>query len=238
MERRRMACHTTPRLTALADCLENATSIADIGCDHAYLPILLAKRGISRKIIATDVREGPLRRARENIKRFGYDDVIETRLGSGLLPLSPGETEAIVIAGMGGTVICNILKEGERIARAANRLLLQPMSSSVELRQWLYQNGYTIVEETLVQEQARIYSILTVVSGPTGAYGALDCYISPALRRANPPLLPLYAKKYRASLQTAIDGLAKAQAKPERLAHYQKLQQKLEELIKQGDDKR
>lgn len=237
-EKRRMACHTTPRLQALAERLSQVSSIADIGCDHAYLPILLAKRDISRKIIATDVREGPLRRARENIVRFGYDDMIETRLGSGLAPLSAGETDAIVIAGMGGTVICSILKEGESVARAAKFLLLQPMSSAVDLRQWLYENGYSVTEETLVQEQARIYTIITAISRQTGVYHAVDCYVSPALREANPPLLSQYIEKYCSSLQNAIDGLSKTQTQSEDLAYYKDLQQKLKALIEQGDDRR
>lgn len=135
---RQMACHTTPRLDALKAALTGYRMVADIGCDHAYLPILLAQEDAAAHFIAADVREGPLLRAKENISRFGLADRIETRLGSGLIPVLPGECEAAVIAGMGGSVICNILQEGETVAKSLKRLVLQPMSAAPELRRFLY----------------------------------------------------------------------------------------------------
>ncbi|MBE7027225.1 MAG: SAM-dependent methyltransferase [Ruminococcaceae bacterium] len=129
-----MACHTTPRLDALLKILQNSKSVADIGCDHAYLSILLARADENKKIIGADIKEGPLNRARENVERFGLSGRIELRLGDGLSPLKSGEVDTIVIAGMGALVISGILNEGAAIAKKADRLVLQPMSSAHELR--------------------------------------------------------------------------------------------------------
>lgn len=229
---RRMACHTTPRLLALRDVLAGARSVADIGCDHAYLPILLVQEGKAEHIIAADVREGPLRRAQANIARFGLLDRIETRLGNGLAPVAPGEAEAIAIAGMGGTVICQILQEGEAVARAAELLALQPMSAASDLRRFLYQNSYQILRERLVQEDARIYTIILAQSGRTECFSELDCYISPALRAERPPLYCAYVEKLSMRLRAALEGMRHAQTPLLQLGCQEALLKELEQLIK------
>lgn len=232
---RHMACHTTPRLRMLLDVLASARTVADIGCDHAYLPILLAREGRAAHIIAADVREGPLRRAQENIARFGLTGRIETRLGDGLSPLTPGEAEAIAIAGMGGTVICQILQEGETVARAADLLVLQPMSAAPDLRRFLYQNGYCLLRERLVQEDARIYTVLIAQNGKAQRFTELDCYISPALRAERPPLFSAYAEKLYTQLRSAISGMRQAQRPHARLEEYEILLKELEQWIEGKD---
>ena len=90
--------------------------IADIGTDHGYVPIYLYKQGRIKKAYACDVRKGPLEKCRKNIALYGAEDVIETRLGSGLTPLRPGEAETAIMAGMGGMLIVHILQDSPEVA--------------------------------------------------------------------------------------------------------------------------
>ena len=205
-----MACHTTPRLDALLKILQNSKSVADIGCDHAYLSILLARADENKKIIGADIKEGPLNRARENIERFGLSERIELRLGDGLSPLKSGEVDTIVIAGMGALVISGILNEGAHIAKKADRLVLQPMSSAHELREFLYKNGYIIENEHLVREDRRIYTIIIAKSGDTGEFTLGDCYVSRALRQSGDALYREYVLKQKSIIENALCGMKNA----------------------------
>lgn len=144
----------TPRLDLILKHI-SGKSVADVGTDHAYIPIRLAQRGI--KVIATDIRQGPLDMAAAHVKKAGCD--VELRLGPGLDPISAGETEDIVIAGMGGEMIIKILTADEEKAKSAT-LILQPMNSQYELRQFLYRNGYDILCEDLAIEGFKVYNLI------------------------------------------------------------------------------
>ena len=126
--------------------------LADIGTDHAYLPIAAVRQGICGGAIACDLHPGPLAMADENIRGAGLEGQIETRLGDGLTPLGPGEADCIVIAGMGGMRIWGIILEGMEQARAAKRLILQPQHDIVLLRKNLHGAGFEIQGERLVRE--------------------------------------------------------------------------------------
>src|SRR5699024_6415223 len=103
-------------------------AVADIGCDHAYISIYLIKKKIATKVIAMDVNLGPLNIAKKNIAESGYGHKIEVRQSDGLKSLVKKEVETIVIAGMGGALICRILKEGIEQVMAAKELILQAQS--------------------------------------------------------------------------------------------------------------
>lgn len=143
----------------------NAKRVADIGTDHAYIPVQLALGKAAEKIIATDLNKGPLDAARGNVKAKGCEKVVECRLGSGLSPLNVGECDTIVIAGMGGELISSILSEGEAVAKAAKTLLLQPMNSQDLLREFLAGNGYMIENEDLTVEGFKVYNLIIARKG-------------------------------------------------------------------------
>jgi len=133
--------------------------LADIGTDHAYLAIEACRRGICSRAVASDIGKGPLESAVKNIKAAGMEHRIETRLGDGLVPLLENEADCIVIAGMGGMRILEILSAApEKIKNA--RLILQPQHDLEELRRFLHSNMYNIIEETLVRERSRFYIIM------------------------------------------------------------------------------
>ena len=138
-------------------------TIADVGCDHAYVSIALMQRRIAKKVIAMDVRTGPLDIARKNIKEAGYTNEIDLRLGDGLERLNPGEVDAIIIAGMGGLLIKGILERGMHILTDKRKrpvLVLQPQSDLKEVRMFLYSHSYHIVSETMLIEEGKYYTVM------------------------------------------------------------------------------
>ena len=151
----------TPRLQAI---INNVTckKIADIGTDHAYIPIFLTEKNLADKIIATDINEGPLNIARENIDKKGLN--IETRLGGGLSVIGEGEVDEIIIAGMGGILISEILDNDINTAKKS-RLILQPMNAQYELRKYLLSHGFKIISEDIAVEGFKVYNIIIAESG-------------------------------------------------------------------------
>lgn len=150
----------TPRLKVIADSICGYASVADIGSDHAYLPIHLVKVCKVKKIIASDVNKGPVELSRKRLRQYGVEAEVEVRRGNGLEVLEAGETEVIVIAGMGGMLIRDILENRNSVAKEAKLLVLQPMRDSGKVRKWLFENGFDIMDEELVKEQDRIYEII------------------------------------------------------------------------------
>ncbi len=143
----------------------DAKSVADVGTDHAYIPVQLALSKVADRVIATDLNKGPLDAAQRNVKANGCEEIVECRLGSGLTPIGVGECDTIVIAGMGGELISEILKEGETVAKAADKLLLQPMNSQDTLRRFLLENGYEIISEDLTVEGFKVYNLIIARKG-------------------------------------------------------------------------
>ena len=142
----------SPRLRLAADLVPQGARLADVGTDHAYLPACLLLEGKIPWAIASDLRKGPLDRARETARQYGCGDKMAFRLCNGLAGIRPGEADAIVIAGMGGETIAQILEAAPWVLEEKIPLILQPMSSLPELREWLGQNGYAIAKEQLAQE--------------------------------------------------------------------------------------
>ena len=150
-----ISLHLTPRLKTITDSISQCNIIADIGSDHAYLPIYLVKNKKIKKAIASDINVGPANISRERIKQYGLDDIIDVRVGYGLKVLEPKEANVIIISGMGGLLIINILNESQDIARNSQMLILQPMKDGYQLRKWLVENSFDIVDEEIVKEESK-----------------------------------------------------------------------------------
>lgn len=155
----------SPRLQVIADFVPEGAVVADIGTDHGYIPVYLASNKIASRIIATDINIGPLENAKSYIDKKNYREVIETRLGNGLKCLLPNEVNTIIIAGMGGLLIIEILENSKDITETAKYFILQPMVASEELRKYLYNNKYTIVDERIAKEGSKLYEIMLVTHG-------------------------------------------------------------------------
>jgi len=138
------------------------TALADVGTDHAYLPVWLAKEGLIRSAVATDIRPGPLARARANIARFGVSNLVSARLSDGLDRIEPCEAEDIVIAGMGGLMMVHILERAPWLKETGRRLILQPMTKAEELRGFLVREGFFVMQEQAAEENGHVYSVMQV----------------------------------------------------------------------------
>lgn len=154
----------SPRLQLLADWVPQGVMFADIGTDHGHLPIWLRLQGRVSHAIASDLRKGPLERARENGTAYGADG-IDYRLAAGLDAVKAEEAEVIVIAGMGGETICNILAAAPWTADGNHTLLLSPHTKAMELRAYLTEHGFRIVREALVRDRGTIYPVMEVTAG-------------------------------------------------------------------------
>ena len=157
------------RLQMIADNIRKGETMADIGTDHGFLPIYLLKNGISPRVIMSDVNRGPLARAKENYcEAFGTDvigdaaDNADFRLGSGLETLGVGEVDDIVIAGMGGKLIVEILMTDFKKTASFKRIILQPRNGLGHLRSYLNAAGFRIEKELLVREVDNICNVLVV----------------------------------------------------------------------------
>lgn len=153
--------------------------VADIGCDHAYVSIALVERNIAQKVIAMDVRKGPLEIAAKNIAEYGFDENIDIRLSDGMDKLAPGEADAVVIAGMGGLLMRNILSNGLHVMENHVKqnvklgdtlpevkrpvLILQPQSDIREVRHFLQTCSYYIEREQMLIDEGKYYTVIRAV---------------------------------------------------------------------------
>ncbi len=139
--------------------------VADIGCDHAYLPIYLVKERIAPYVIACDINAGPIIRARENIEDVDLGENIEVRQGDGLSVISPGEVRSVVLAGMGGKLMMRILSEGADVLADVSEIIMEPQSEVAPLRHFLQDAGYRIISENMVCEDGKFYPVIKAVHG-------------------------------------------------------------------------
>ena len=149
------------RLSTLAQMVDQGARIADIGTDHAYLPIQLVKEGKVDYAIASDVAAGPLQNAEKDIVAAGLKDKIETRLGSGLETVSAKDRiDTVVIAGMGGKLMTNILDEAWSENFHFATLILEPNVGESGVREWLSTHKYQIIDEKIITEAGHIYELI------------------------------------------------------------------------------
>lgn len=148
------------RIDAILGLVDYCNVVADIGTDHAYVPELLINKGICQRVIATDLNEGPLNIAKRYIESRSLSDKIDIRLGDGLQPIDLNEVDTIIIAGMGGLLIREIidLKKSELDNR--HILVLQPMHAADKLRHYLLNNGFELLDEELAKEDFHFYEII------------------------------------------------------------------------------
>ncbi|MBE3585571.1 tRNA (adenine(22)-N(1))-methyltransferase [Desulfofundulus thermocisternus] len=200
----------TRRLAAIAAYVPPGAVVADIGTDHALLPIYLVAKGICPKAVATELNAGPYRSARTAVHQHGLDSKIDVRRGDGLQPLSPGEAQVIVLAGLGGNTIREILAASPEVLAASRRLILQPMADEGNLRLWLVKNGWRLVDETLVEDDGRLYMVMVAEPGPEKVSDSFILEIGPRLVEKKHPLLPVYIHKLISEYQHILESLARS----------------------------
>jgi tRNA (adenine22-N1)-methyltransferase len=158
------------RLNCISKIIPKCKCLADIGTDHGYIPIYTVSNGICDYAIASDIKKGPIIIAKKNICKHNLENKIETRVGPGLSVLKIGEADVILICGMGGNLISEILRENKLIAESADCLILQPVQYPEELRKYLIKSNFCIVDEELAFEDNKYYHIIKVKKGKSLGY--------------------------------------------------------------------
>lgn len=191
------------RLQAIADFVPKDSIVGDIGTDHGYVPIYLIENNISKKVIATDISANSLNKAIENISLNKYEDKIDSRLGNGLDTIKEFEIDTVIIAGMGGILIKEILDKNWLKRDSIVNLILQPNVATNELREYLITNNFEIIDEKLVKDGKKFYEILIVKKGLSHLKEDSFYQIGDRLIENNDPILSDFIN-YRVNLNNNI----------------------------------
>ena len=161
--------HLSKRMKAVVDLVPRCKCIADIGCDHGYMSIALVEEEKADRAIACDLRPGPLEIARAHVKEHGLETKIDLRLADGLQALSPGEADAVIIAGMGGPLMRSILEASVEVWKERAVLILQPQSEPETVRGYLEEQHYHIRKEVFLLDEGKYYDAM--LAEPSGEAG-------------------------------------------------------------------
>ncbi|WP_057768563.1 tRNA (adenine(22)-N(1))-methyltransferase [Lactobacillus selangorensis] len=228
--------HLSQRLATVAQHIQQGDRIADIGSDHAYLPIALVQSGRIPAAVAGEVVPGPFHLAEEHVAQYGLAAQIKVRLADGLAAIKPADRiTAVTIAGMGGTLIHDILEAGyQQHLRGTERLILQPNVGENRVREWLLAHQYAITAEEILEEDQHIYEV--IAAAPSAApvhYDEADLYFGPFLRQH--PHNSVFQAKWQDRLQReqrVLRELQKAQEVPTaKAAQHQHLVAMIEEVV-------
>ena len=204
------------RLACVGAQIPDQARFADIGSDHAYLPVALMLQNKISYAVAGEVVQGPYDSASKQVRKNGLADKLVVRLADGLDAIQPEDNiDTVVIAGMGGTLIRSILEEGSRKNRLAGvkRLVLQPNVGERTLREWLVSNNFIIIHEVLLEENDKNYEIIVAETGKT-TYTSQQLFFGPFLLKEKNPV---FLKKWQHELkqrQRVIKELEKAKEPP------------------------
>lgn len=211
------------RLLCCAGEVTQGARVADIGADHGYLSIHLLQTGKASFVHASDLREQPIQRARENAQRFGIREQIRFSCADGLQAIDPQEVDTIVCAGMGGDLMGQILSACPWVRNERYRLILQPQSSGNDLRRYLSESGFRIERETLVEDGGFLYFVIVARYGQSVPLTPGEQYVSPSLWASGDPLLQNYVNRILHALELTVEGIRRAtdpEAR-ERLPYYE-----------------
>ena len=183
------------RIEFIVDNLDKVECLADIGTDHGYVPLLSLEKEKANRVIACDINKDPLDKAKLNAILEGIvGNEIDFRLGSGLKPLEINEANSVVIAGMGGNLIRDILEEDIEKVNALNSLILVPAQNPEVLREYLYKNNYEVIKEDLCFDEGVYYELFKVkrAEGQVTELDSIYYEVSPTLLRKKHPLMKDY----------------------------------------------
>ncbi len=207
------------RLMEAASLVTEGSRFADIGTDHAYVPLYLLEKKIISSAIALDIGKGPLAIAKEHIAAMGYADQIETRLSDGAEKLQVGEVDSILICGMGGGIIRHIFEERLDVFRAVSEVILGPQSEIKELREYLSKEGFQIQEERFLKDAGKYYVFLKVSDAKGKEIEQLskeETLYGPCLLASKNDTLMVYLKERKNHFETLKESLQKQESERSR----------------------
>ena len=199
------------RLGTIAGMVSKGNSVCDVGCDHGFVSIYLVASGISRQVIAMDVRKGPLSRAAEHIQAYRMENYIETRLSDGLTAYRAGEAQTLIVAGMGGPLMLRILESYPEKTGSFQELILQPQSEIPVFRSTLREMGYEVTEEKMVLEEGKYYPMMKVVPAKSvlPPLSELENTYGPLLLAERNQVLYQFLKKEETMITELLERLEK-----------------------------
>ncbi len=154
------------RLQKVADTVNKSNIVADIGTDHAYVPIYLVKNKVANKAIAADISQGSCKKAQLNVNNKHLNHLIDVRCGNGLEVIKADEIiDTIIIAGMGGLMTISVLESNKKAVNNARQLVLQPQKDIYKVRQYIHSIGYKITNETMLVDNNKYYNIINAEKG-------------------------------------------------------------------------
>ena len=224
-----MSKKLSKRLSACLDALSSLSRIADIGTDHAYLPCYAIANGIIDSAIAIDVIDGPLTQAKRTIADYGVADKIELRKGSGFAPLSIGEVEGVNLAGMGGKLITQLVKDSLLIAKSMKLLVFQPQGGELILRRTLSENDFAVINEQLLEEDGIIYTVITAKPNKPSKFSDLDLTFGPILRQNVED--ELFIRRWHQEMTAIDDILSIIPEGNERIAEFEQKKQLIKDVL-------
>lgn len=199
------------RLQAVADMVTVGNRVCDVGCDHGYVPVYLIQNKISPAVLAMDVREGPLLRAKEHTEEYGLKDRICLRLSDGLTAYRQGEADTLICAGMGGKLMQKILLREPDKSCSFKELILQPQSELADFRRFLEEQGYFIIGEDMILEEDKFYPIMKVIrDGRRMQLSETEARFGPLLLEKKHPVLCEYIRREWKNCQSIRSDLKKA----------------------------
>lgn len=225
------------RLSVCADLVRQGNVVADIGTDHAHLPIFLLKNNISPRAIAADLREKPLQFARQNAALYGICEDLSFYISDGLQNIPRGDFRTVVCAGMGGETIANILEAAKDIWTPEYQFILQPQSAPYELREYLSNNGFRIQREILARDGKFVYTVMDVSWGDGVPLSPGQCYRPQGEVQRGDDLYGDHITRVIRNLSMTVQGLRKAaQTDREKLQRHEVALRELLELEEEYAD--
>lgn len=209
------------RLKTIADFVPLNSIVGDIGTDHGYLPVYLIEKRISKKVIASDISKNSLEKIIQLVKLKGLEDKIDIRLGDGLEVFKQFEVDTLVIAGMGGLLIRDILDKNKEITDSIVNFILQPNMASKELREYLYENSFEIVDEKLVKEAGKFYEIIFAKRGKDYVEDDIYLEFGKRLFLNKDPLLKEYVQHKITMMESIIGELIATDSQKSRERYFE-----------------
>jgi tRNA (adenine22-N1)-methyltransferase len=216
------------RLHAIVNLVPKNSIVADIGTDHGYIPLYLIENEISKMVIASDISEGSLKKTISYINKLNLSNKIIPRLGDGLDIIKPFEVDTVIIAGMGGLLIKDILSKDINLTDSITNFVLQPMVAAKELREYLYQNNFVIIDEDLVKEDDKYYEIIFAKKGKALVEKEIYYEISKKLIEKKHPLLKSFIEFKLLRERAILSNLMEVETERSR-ERYEELKKRISE---------
>lgn len=228
------------RMQSIVKYMEAGRGVIDVGTDHGYFPVWMASHGYKGNIIASDINAGPLNKAMETARDAGVLDKICFQQCDGLEGCDPESVDTIVIAGMGGELICRILDRAEWCMDRRYKLILQPMTKSEVLRYWLVNNEFEISSEDLIYEGGTIYQMIVARFGGVTRLNDAELFVGKRELCMDIELYKMQCQKQIKRFEAAIAGMEKNQSgkEPPLLELYRHILSELKRMGQNGNGKK